>query len=74
MLIYEEKELLERKQQLLRREREMTHTASMTSSMVSMAGGVRNLRDLLPEFDVIDNTFWRHQLELLRKSYQLDDN
>jgi len=71
-----ERELLERERQLLRREREMTHSASITSSVTSTIGSVRNIKDLLPEFDAIDNTFWRgkNQLELLRNVYQLDDN
>lgn len=43
----------------LRREREMTCSVSATNSVLSAAGGVRNLseRDLLPELDAIDNTF-----------------
>ncbi|XP_018377468.1 PREDICTED: LOW QUALITY PROTEIN: uncharacterized protein K02A2.6-like [Trachymyrmex cornetzi] len=74
-LIRKERELLQREQQLLRREREMNRCAS-TTSVTSVAGGVRNLRDLLPEFDASDNTFWRwkKQLEFVRNSYMLDDS
>ncbi|KYN14490.1 hypothetical protein ALC57_13305 [Trachymyrmex cornetzi] len=74
-LIHKERELLQRERQLLCRKREMNHCAS-TTSITSVAGGVRNLRDLLPEFDASDNTFWRwkNQLEFFRNSYQLDDN
>jgi len=66
-LCQRERKLLERERQLLRREREMTHSASMTSSVMSTIGNVRNIKDLLPEFDATDNTFWRwkNQLKLL---------
>lgn len=56
-LIRKERELLEREQRLLRREREVSRSASATSSGMSATGGVRNLKDLLPEFDTTDNTF-----------------
>jgi len=49
----------ERERQLLRREREMTHSLSTTSSVASTIGSVRNIKDLLSEFDATDNTFWR---------------
>jgi len=66
----------ERERQLLRRERKMTHSASTTSSIASTIDSVWNIKDLLPEFDTTDNTFWRwkNQLELLRNAYRLDDN
>ena len=59
--------------ELLRKERKVTRDASTTSSTVSAAGGVRGLKDLLPEFSATENTFWRwkNQLELLRNSYEL---
>lgn len=46
------------------------------SGATAVSGGVRNLRELLPEFDGMDHTFWRwrQQLQLLRHSYQLDEN
>lgn len=72
-LIHKERELLEREQQLLRREREITRNASATNSIVSANDVVRSLRELLSEFDATNNR-WRHQLKLLRNSYQLDDN
>nr|XP_012225735.1 PREDICTED: uncharacterized protein LOC105674166 [Linepithema humile] len=75
-LVQRERELIERERQLLQREREMARSVSASSNAASASGGVRNLKDLLPEFDATENTFWRwkHQLELLRNSYQLDDN
>lgn len=75
-LIRKERELIKREQQLLGREREMTRSVSMMNGITSAAGSVQNLKQLLPEFDATDNTFWRwkNQLELLRNSYQLDDN
>jgi len=74
-LIRREKELLAREQQLIRREREMMRGISLSSNATSTAAGVRSIRDLLPEFDASENTFWkwRKQLELLRNSYRLDD-
>lgn len=54
-----ERELIEREQQLLRREREMARSTSASSNAVFATGGVRNLKDLLPEFDATENTFWR---------------
>jgi len=54
----------------------MMHSASTTISVASTIGSVRNIKDLLPEFDATDNTFrrWKNQLELLKNAYQLDDN
>lgn len=44
--------------------------------MTSGSGGIKGVGELLPEFDAIDNTFWRwrSQLELLRGTYRLDEN
>lgn len=48
----------------------------VASSGVSGGAGVRSIRELLPEFDASENTFWRwrSQLELLRDTYRLDEN
>lgn len=75
-LIQRERELIERERQLLRQEHEMMRSVSPSSNTASSAGNVRVLKDLLPEFSATDNTFWKwkQQLELLRNSYQLDDN
>lgn len=76
-LLRRERELLERERQLLQREREIMNSgADNASSIISTAGNVRGIKDLLPEFDATDNTFWRwkHQLELLKHTYQLDDS
>ncbi|XP_011861116.1 PREDICTED: uncharacterized protein LOC105558170 [Vollenhovia emeryi] len=81
-LLRRERDCAEREQQLWRRELEVlrnspavrgTTTESGTSSM---PGGVRGIKDLLPEFDGTDNAFWRweQQLKLLRQSYNLDES
>lgn len=82
VLLRQEKELWEREQRLLQQELEMlrnspaTRSTSADGSVISVSGGVRNLKELLPEFDGTDNAFWRwrQQLQLLRRSYHLDDN
>lgn len=81
LLLRREREILEREQQLLRRKIELMRSASTTATMtngsvVSAFGGVKGIKELLPEFDATDGTFWRwkQQLELLRRTYQLDDN
>lgn len=64
VLLQRVQELLEREQALLRRELEMAHP-SATMSTVSYSGsitvlwGVRNVKELLPEFDGMDNALWR---------------
>jgi len=81
-LLRREKELWEREQRLLRQELEMLRgSSSMTGAAASdgavpMAGGVRSIRELLPEYDGTDNAFWRwrQQLRLLRSSYSLDES
>ncbi|KMQ82539.1 hypothetical protein RF55_22597 [Lasius niger] len=80
LLLRREREILEREQQLLRREIELMRSASTTMTMtsgsvVSTFVGVRGIKELLPEFDATDGTFWRwkQQLELLRRTYRLDD-
>ncbi|XP_070517511.1 uncharacterized protein [Cardiocondyla obscurior] len=75
------KELLEREREILRRKLEIARRTSTVVSMpvevstVSTVGGIRNVKELLPEFDGLDNTFWRwkQQLDLIRKTYHLDD-
>ncbi|XP_025265893.1 uncharacterized protein LOC112638423 [Camponotus floridanus] len=81
LLLRREREILEREQQLLRREIEIMKSAASTptitsGSVISAFDGVRGIKELLPEFDAADGTFWRwrQQLELLRRTYQLDDN
>ncbi|XP_011859979.1 PREDICTED: uncharacterized protein LOC105557370 [Vollenhovia emeryi] len=88
MFLRRERELWEREQRLLRRELDMLRnspaTASGTASAVTsaamsggaMPGGVRGLRELLPEFSGADSDFWRwkQQLELLKQTYRLDEN
>jgi len=82
LLLRREKECWEREQQLLRRELEMlrnspsTGSAAADGSVASGFGGIRSIKELLPEFDGTDNAFWRwrQQLQLLRHSYHLDEN
>lgn len=74
--------MLAEEQELLRRELEIvrgspaTRSAASESSAAVTSGGVRSIRELLPEFDGADNTFWRwkQQLQLLRRTYNLDEN
>lgn len=39
-------------------------------------GGIKGIKELLPDFEATDNTFWRwkSQLELLRETYWLGEN
>lgn len=81
-LLRRERDLLERERAILRRELELARSSPLSASSPTNSnaahavGGVRNIKEMLPEFDATDNTFWRwkQQLELLRQSYQLDDN
>lgn len=80
MLLRREKELWERERRLLLRERDLGRRTSgvetAATSPVLATGGIRGIKELLPEFDATDNTFWRwrQQLELLRNFYGLDEN
>ncbi|XP_011859156.1 PREDICTED: uncharacterized protein K02A2.6-like [Vollenhovia emeryi] len=54
----------------------MARGASTTSNAASVTGGIRNLKELVPEFDASENTFWRwkNQVELIRNTYRLEDD
>lgn len=45
-------------------------------SIISAFGGIRGIKELLPEFDATNGTFWKwkQQLALLTHTYQLDEN
>jgi len=80
-LIRRERDLLQREFELVRREadlRTQTSISGVRSSAMSEAGTVsaKGLKDLLKEFDGSSNAFrnWKQQIELLRDTYQLDDN
>lgn len=82
-LLRRERDLLRRKLELIRREAERRNqqnvSMSDTRSPVSSDYGnnnVRAIKDLLNEFNRTGNEFWKwkRQVELLRDSYNLDDN
>lgn len=81
-LLRRERELWERERRLLERELEILRCSSATtvttigSGGASIDGGVRGVKELLPEFDGTDNAFWkwRQQLQLIRHTYHLDEN
>lgn len=80
-LLRRERECMQRQQELLQRELELLRaspaaTATTASNSTAVAYGVADgMKELLPEFDASDNTFWRwkQQVELLRCTYQLDE-
>lgn len=83
ILLRREKELWERERQLLLREQELARCSPTSVSIggagggaLAAVGGIRGIKDLLPEFDASDNTFWRwrDQLEYLQQTYHLDDD
>lgn len=78
-LLRRECEIMVRERQLLQRELELMRGSPVLTtngSVISAFGGVRGIKELLPEFDATDGTFWKwkQQLELLTRTYQLDEN
>lgn len=80
MLLHRERELWESERRVFQQQLEMLRCSpSITGASTSgstMTGGVRNIKELLPDFDGSDNTFWRwkQQLQLLRYSHFLDES
>lgn len=62
---------LEREHQLLRREIKLMRRSPATTtsgSVISAVGDVRGIKELLPEFDATDGTFWRWRRAMLSKA------
>lgn len=65
MLLRREKDLWERERRLFQRELEIARAASTTSTTMTtsstpaITGGIGGIKDLLPQFDAADGTFWR---------------
>lgn len=82
MFLRQEREDWKREQQLLRKGLAiLRNSLAMTRATGdnrnnSMSGGVRELKELLPEFNGTNDTFWkwREQLLLLKQTYQLSES
>ncbi|XP_029160376.1 uncharacterized protein LOC114932380 [Nylanderia fulva] len=74
-LLRREKDLWERERSFFQRERELLRGSSVASTGSSGGESFRGVKELLPEFDGSENTFWRwrSQLGLLRDTYRLDE-
>lgn len=78
-IMQREREIMAQERQLLQRELELMRGSPVLTtngSVISAFGGVRGIKELLPEFNATDSTFWKwkQQLELLTRTYQLDEN